>query len=138
MAKKTLKELAAAMKDIDICMFTTTSPRGLILSRPMSNNREVEYDGDSYYYTFEDSEIVKDIKNNPQVGLSFQGKKDMYVSISGKATLVHTRATLAEHWTKGLDMWFKEGIDTPGIVMIHVKGNHVKYWQNEDQGELDM
>jgi len=138
MPSKTLKEIAKEMKNIDICMFTTTTSRGVLGARPMSNNREVEYDGNSYYFTFEDSRIIADIKENPQVCLGFQGDKDMYISISGRAHMDHDRATLAKHWTKGLDMWFKEGVDTPGVVMVHVVANHIKYWQNEENGEVKI
>ena len=52
MADKTLKDVAELMKDIDLCMLTTTTENGALASRPMSNNGEVEYDGNSYFFTW--------------------------------------------------------------------------------------
>ena len=133
-----MKQLAATMKDIDICMFSTIAASGQLTARPMSNNREVEYDGNSYYFTYEDTDVVKELLANGQVGLTFQGGKGTYLSISGKAHTHKDRAKLAEHWTKGLDEWFKEGLDTPGIVMIHVLAEQIRYWKGDENGEIAM
>ena len=138
MAEKSLKEIAKKMGDLDICMFTTHTSRGLLATRPMSNNGEVEYDGNSYYFSDEKSRIVKDIEENGQVGLGFQGAKGLYISIAGTAHLVRNKATMQQHWNDSLNQWFKDGVDTDGVVMIHVKGNRIKYWQNEEQGEVKL
>ena len=58
----TLKDLAEQMRDIDIAMLSTHTEGGKIASRPMSNNRQVDYDGDSYYFTYEDALMVADIQ----------------------------------------------------------------------------
>ena len=51
MADKTpqqhLSHIAEAMKDIDFVMLNTHTKDGQIGARPMSNNRQVDYDGDS-------------------------------------------------------------------------------------------
>ena len=83
MASNTLKDIAAKMRKLDICMFTTHSSRGLLATRPMSNNGDVEYDGNAYYFSYEGASIVKDIEENAQVALGFQGAKDLYISITG-------------------------------------------------------
>jgi general stress protein 26 len=41
------------MKEIDICMFLTRTARGKMNCRPMSNNRDVTYKGDCYFFTLE-------------------------------------------------------------------------------------
>ena len=43
---KTLTDLAGKMCDIDFAMLSTHSEGGTIGGRPMSNNRDVDYDGD--------------------------------------------------------------------------------------------
>ena len=45
---------------------------------------------------------------------------------------------MEEHWLKELEQWFKDGLDTKGIVMIHVKAKRIKYWHNEDEGEVKV
>ena len=39
---------------------------------------------------------------------------------------------------KDLDVWFKDGIDTPGIVLIHVHATSVHYWSGMDGGEVAL
>ena len=74
--KQHLAHIAEKMKDIDFVMLGTHTKDGQIGHRPMSNNRQVDYDGDSYYFTWEDCLMVKDIEKDPKVGLSLQGASD--------------------------------------------------------------
>ena len=136
MAKKTLKDISKKMRDLDLCMMTTITKNGMTASRPMSNNGDVEYDGNSYYFTFEKSRLVKDLEKNKHVTLTFTGAKKLFLSVTGKAKLVRSKDKMAEHWVKSLDQWFKDGIDTKGVVMIHVNAKRIKYWQEEQEGEV--
>lgn len=139
-----LKELAAIMKHIDICMLTTNGPRGVIESRPMSNNREVEYDGNNYFFADGDSDLVKHLKKNNQVNLAFIGHKsflnrsDIYISVIGKAKTTENKAAIKKHWVKDLELWFKKGIETKGLTLIHVKANSLKYWDNYKEYEVKV
>ena len=139
---KTLDQLAEKMKDIDFAMLSTHTRGGAIGSRPMSNNREVAYDGDSWFFTWENALMVEDIRADPKVSLSFLGKSGLlglrpfFVAVEGEADLVRDRAAFADHWTPDLDRWFEQGIDTPGIVMIHVRATRIHYWDGDDEGEI--
>src|SRR3954463_6632288 len=77
MADKTLADIAAKMRDLDFCMLSTHTESGAIAARPMSNNREVDYDGDSWFFTREDADMVDEIAADPHVGITFQGKTGM-------------------------------------------------------------
>jgi len=134
----TLKDLAEKMRDIDIAMLLTHTDGGTIAGRPMSNNGEVDYDGDSFYFTWEGSRMVADIESDPKVTLTFQGDKAFAVAVEGVATLVRDKAQFEKHWTEGLDDWFKDGIDTEGVVMINVRADRVHYWNGEQDGEVKM
>jgi general stress protein 26 len=59
MKKVSLKKIADKMKNLDICMMTTQDGRNVYHSRPMSNNGKVEYDGNSYFFTYMKSTKVK-------------------------------------------------------------------------------
>lgn len=141
---KSLADLSEKMRDIDFAMLSTHTESGAIAARPMSNNREVDYDGDSYYFTWDQSRMVEDIDRDPQVGLSFLGKSGLlgmrpfFVAVEGRADLIRDKAKFADHWTKDLDRWFEQGIDTPGVVMIKVRAERVHYWDGEDEGELSL
>jgi len=138
MADKTLKDVSKIMKDIDLCMLTTTTENGALGSRPMSNNGQVEYDGNSYFFTWKGSRTVKDIEKDNHVNLTFQGKKDIFISVTGEAAVTTDRAEMEDHWIKELEQWFEKGLDTPGVAMIKVKADRIKYWQEMDEGEVKL
>ncbi len=45
---------------------------------------------------------------------------------------------MEEHWLTELKQWFKDGIDTPGIILIQVVGKRIKYWQRDEEGEVKI
>ena len=140
----TLETLSKEMRDIDLTMLTTRPSDGRLATRPMSNNGEVEYDGDSYYFTWDSSSMVRDIEADAHVGLSFQGAKGLFgkpplfVAVEGRGEISRDKADFAAHWTSELDRWFKDGVDTAGVVMIKVRATRVRYWDGEDQGEVSL
>ena len=138
MAAFSLAAFAKHLRQMDICMMVTISKRGQCNSRPMSNNRDVKYNGDNYFFSYAKTQKVRDIEANSQVCLNFEGSKDLYVSITGKAKLIRNKTSFAEHWNESLNQWFKKGIDTPDMVLIHVKGTKLHYWQREKEGEISL
>ena len=142
--KEHLKHIAEKMKDIDFVMLGTHTKDGQIGHRPMSNNRQVDYDGTSYYFTWEDCLMVKDIEKDPKVGLSLQGNHDpkgapgIFIAIEGDAKIVKDKAAFKEHWTEDLNRWFEEGPDTEGVVMLEVEATRCAYWDGEDEGDFDI
>lgn len=142
MSTMTLAEISEKMRDIDFTMLATRGADGGIASRPMSNNRDVDYAGDSYFFTLESSGMVGEIARDPQVALTFSGSKGLlgkpgiFIHVQGRGELIRDKAAFAEHWTAGLDRWFEQGVDTPGIVLIQVHARRIHYWDGEDNGEI--
>jgi len=133
-----LKDLSQAMRKIDICMMATHDANGALESRPMSNNKDVEYDGDSYFFALEDSSAVRHLKKNPQICLSYEGEDHLYISITGEGYTNQDKKKFKEHWVPDLDKWFEDGIDTPGLTLIHVNGEKLHYWKGTDDGEVRL
>ena len=139
-----LQDLSKKMRDIDFTMLSTRAEGGEIAARPMSNNGDVEYDGDSWFFAMEDTTTVKDIERDPKVGLSLQGSKSLlgapgiFIAIEAQAEIVRDKATFREHWVKDLERWFEQGIDTPGIVLLHVRASRIAWWDGENNGELTV
>ena len=48
--KRDLQPIAALLAKLDICMLATRAEDGGLHGRPMSNNGEVEWDGDSWFF----------------------------------------------------------------------------------------
>ena len=141
---KTLADISRIMRDIDFAMLSTHSEGGQIGARPMSNNRQVDYDGDSYYFALDDTRSVAEIARDPAVGLAFQAKsgllgmRPVFLAVEGHAELIREHASFKQHWTTDLDRWFDQGIDTPGLVLIKVHAVRVHYWDGEDEGEVAL
>ena len=139
-----LADLAEKMRDIDFTMLSTRAEDGSIGSRPMSNNRDVDYDGDSFFFALEDTHTVKDIARDPRVGLALQGKPGflgkppIFIAVEGRAELIRDRKAFEQHWTKDLEIWFKDGVDTPGLVLIKVHATRIHYWHGMDEGEIKL
>lgn len=139
---RTLEDLASKMRDIDFTMLATHSSDGSIAARPMSNNREVDYDGDSWFFADESARMIGDIERAPEVTLTYQGKsgllgmRPLFIAVEGRARLIRDRARFAAHWTSGLERWWPQGIETPGLVLIQVTGERLHYWDGEEEGDL--
>ena len=143
MKHKSIEEISKRMAGIDIAILSTHTENGQIANRPMSNNGDVQYDGTSYYFTFEQSRTVSDIQANPKVALGFTSEGGIfsdaiYVAVEGNAELIRDKAAFKAHWTSDLDRWFEQGIDTPGVVLVKVKASRITYWDGEDEGEVKM
>jgi general stress protein 26 len=146
MSKKAVSEISEAMRDIDYCILTTISEDGLA-GRPMSNNRDVEFDGDIFFFCDGDSRTVRDLKSNPSVGLSFQGspgpmglvgKPGMFIAVEGNGQLIRDKSQFRDHWQKGLERWWPLGIDTPGLTLIKVHADRLHYWDGGDEAEIEI
>ena len=141
---RTLADISKIMRDIDFAMLSTHSDGGEIGARPMSNNAQVDYDGDSFYFSLDDTRTVADIARDRKVGLAFQAKggllgmRPVFVAVEGEAELIRDKAAFAAHWTPDLDRWFAHGVDTPGLVLIKVHATRVHYWDGEDEGEVAL
>lgn len=144
MAAMTMEALSKELSKIDFCMFNTTGGSGGLNTRPMSNNGDVEYDGDLWFFSYEDTEKVAELQRDARVSLTFTappsllGKPGIFIAVDGNASLILDKAQFEEHWVKDLDRWFPDGIDTSGLVLIKVSARSVEYWDGEENGRIDM
>ncbi len=136
---KSIKQIAAMMRDLDLCMLTTRSSDGALHARPMSNNGEVEFDGDVWFFSAADSRKVEEIEADPQVQVSFSDtKRFVFISMSGEAEIVRSVKKKEELWLEELERWFDEGPESDDIVLVKVTPTTVAYWKGEDQGEISL
>lgn len=144
MADKSLTDLAEKMRDIDFAILSTRTAGGAIAARPMSNNREVDFNGDAFFFTSDETRTVGDIERDPQVGLAYQSRSGMlgmrpfFLTVEGRAEIIRDKAQFEAHWTKDLDRWFEQGIDTPGLTLLKVAAQRVHYWDGYEEGEIKV
>lgn len=91
MANKTVKFISNKMKAIDICMMSTTGSNRAVHTRPMSNNRDVTYNGESYFFSHIKTRKAQDLKKNSKVTLSFTRKAGVYIIVEGKGRIIKDR-----------------------------------------------
>ena len=136
---KSITQVANMMRDLDYCMFTTRAEDGSLRSRPMSNNGEVEFDGDVWFFSAGESRKVAEIEADPSVELSYSdAARFLFISMSGTATIVRDIAKKQELWIEDLERWFEDGPDDEDVVLIKVTPNVVAYWNGEENNEVTL
>jgi len=144
MGEMTREDVAKTLKDIDFVMLNTHTDGGQIAGRPMSNNRDVEYDGDSWFFVEEESRTFADVSRDSRVSVAAQGNKGLlgkppvFLSIEGAAEIVRDKAAFAEHWVPDLERWWPDGVETPGLALIKVRASRIHYWDGKDEGEIEL
>jgi general stress protein 26 len=135
----TIKKVAEMMRDLDFCMFTTRTDDGGLRARPMSNNGEVEFDGDVWFFSGADTRKVSEIEADPIVHLSYADTETFtFLSIGGEATIVRDVEKKQELWIDELERWFPEGPEDENVVLIKVTPSSVAYWNGDGDGELEL
>ncbi len=130
MGQFTLADVAEKMRDIDFCMLTTVTEGAKLSSRPMSNNRDVDYDGDSWFFAYDDARFIQDVQANDQVGHLYRSRRQ------GQPDTRSDR--FRGPWVDDMERWFPQGIETPGLVLLKVHASLLHYWDGEDEGEVKL
>ena len=121
-----LKEL---VEDIDFTMLTTQDAAGNRVSRPMST-RQMDDQGDIWFFTAEHTKKVDEVEADHDVGLAYSDAKGMrFVSVAGRARVIHDRDKMEELYSPSLDIWFEDGLDTAGIALLRVTPVECEYWE---------
>jgi len=122
------RKVAELLKDERIAVFTTTSPDGKLISRPMAM-QEVEFDGDLWFFAARNSRKVAHVTADPQVNVATAGS-DSWVSLTGHAVVVDDLAKKQKLWNAAVAAWFPDGPDDAGIVLLRVDAASAEYWDN--------
>ena len=128
-----IREVVDLVKDIDICMFVTRADEALV-GRPMSNNGDVEFDGDNWFFSARDSRKVGAIEKDPRVELAYVAtERGTWVSIEGHAEIVEDDDRKRELWQDEFEAWFREGPEDDGVVLIKVSADRVHAWTEGEE-----
>lgn len=124
------EKLTDLIKDARIGMLVTINAEGEMESRPMAV-QEAEFDGDLWFFAYEDSGVCRDIEARPHVNVAIgDSKHQSWVSVSGKASLVRDREKAEELWSPLYHTYFPDGLETPGLVLIKVYAESAQYWDS--------
>ncbi len=124
------RKLWEKIKDVRVAMMTTLEEDGGLRSRPMYT-QQVDFDGELWFFTADDSSKVEEISREHQVNLNYaEPKSSLYVSVSGVAELVKDHSKIEELWSPMLKAWFKGGLDDPHLALLRVRVTEAEYWDD--------
>lgn len=122
------RAVAAAMAKIDFCMMQTVGEHG-INTRPMSNNGEVRYDGDNWFFARSSSTKVTEISNDPRVQLTFADNEGpSFISVWGSGEIVRDEQLKKLFRHESLERWFDNGPEDPDVALIKVTAEKIQTW----------
>ncbi len=125
-----IEKIQELIKDARIGMLTTVSEEGVLHARPMALP-DKPFDGLLWFITRNGSGKTEEIRHDSQVLVSFAEPKDgKYISLSGRAAVVHDRALIHEHWTPMAKAWFPEGENDPAVTLIQIRVEEAQYWES--------
>ena len=124
-----IKKVGALIDEVQVCMMTTRRADGSLISRPMRWLTRDVFDGDLWFFTYDNSRKAEDVGHDPHVNLGFlSNDPEISVSVRGRAELVHDRATIDDLWQPELNAWFPEGKDSEHLVLLRVEAHGAEYW----------
>ena len=125
-----LSKLFEKIKDVRICMFSTTDAHGTMHSRPMYTQKP-EADGSLLFFTDKESAKVYEVQKDSQVNLSFANPDDnVYASVSGRCNAFRDQGKINELWSEPLRAWFPQGKEDPSIMILRVNIDQAEYWDS--------
>jgi general stress protein 26 len=132
-----IEHLAELIKGIRIAMMTTVCKDGSLCSRPMAA-QEPPFDGGLWFFKKADSAKVGEVEEEGQVSLTYENSlESVYVSLSGRATLVQDRQQIEKLWRDDLMMWFPKGVRDPEIALLRVDVDKWTYWDGRSNEMLE-
>lgn len=117
------------ISDIKIAMLTNVDRgQGRLVSRPMAV-QQVEDDGTIWFFSDDTSPKADQLEIDPTVNVAFTSK-DTWVSVAGRASIVEDKAKIHDLWNKGVEAWFPDGPDAPGVSLLRIEPDSAEYWDS--------
>lgn len=133
-----VKKLADMVSGIRIAMLTTLDEQGILHSRPMAT-QQVDFDGDFWFFTDDTAPKSIQIQKESHVNLAYSRPDEhRFVSVAGRAQLVHDKQKMNELWSPLYKTWFPQGLDTPHICLIKVSVDHAEYWDTKSSAMVHL
>lgn len=124
------KTVNKIINDIGVCMLTTINLLGGLHSRPMFV-QEIDDEGSLWFFTSSDSTLMEEINKIPIVNITFSAfGKDKFLSATALAYEVYDIKKMNKLWTPALEVWFKDGVETPDITLLKTDLQDVEYWDS--------
>ncbi|PWU03804.1 MAG: general stress protein [Bacteroidetes bacterium] len=127
-----IEKLKHLVDQVKICFFCTDIKSGMPFNtRPMTVQK-IDEEGNIWFLSDRASGKNSEIEIDPNVQLLFADlSHEGYLSISGKAEIIHDKYKIKELWQPLAKVWFTKGVDDPNISVIKVSPNRGHYWDTK-------
>lgn len=100
-----------------------------INTRPMSNNGEVQYDGDNWFFARSGSTKIAEISADDRFQLTFADNAGpSFISVWGTGAVVTDVELKKKLWHASLERWFDNGPEDPEVCLIKVSAHRIQAW----------
>lgn len=133
------QSIVEMMRDLDLCMLTTHADDGALHTRPMSNNGEVEFDGDVWFFSSAESRKVREIEADARVLVSYSAPdQGLWLALEGRAEIVRDARKKKELWLSELNQWFENGPTDSSVVLIRIQAERAEHWGKAGDGVVNL
>jgi general stress protein 26 len=127
---ESVAKVAGLIKGIKVAMLTTITDDGVLRSRPMAT-LDRPFDGELWFFTEAGAPKVSEIEREHEVNLGYADPSDnRYVSVSGRAQLVHDSKKIEALWSPGMKAFFPKGKEDPNLALLRIDVDSVEYWSS--------
>lgn len=123
-----IKKLKTLAEDIRFCMYTTYR-EGRIDSRPMTT-LDIDEHGNVWFFTSRQTDLGQPGSPDQVTLIYSEPKSNSYLSVAGRAEIVHDEKKKEELWSFMSKAWFPGGKDDPDLVMLRVTTEEAAYWDS--------
>ena len=126
------------IKGIRFAMLTTSDDDGGLTARPMTTVQK-QFDGTLWFFTSRTSPPAMAVTADPVVGVQYVDTgSDVYVSLSGDASLETDRVRMQGLWSPMVKAWFPQGLDDPDLVLLRVDVHKAEYWDVKESKPVQL
>ncbi len=118
-----------------VAMLVTHAGNGRLRARPMALAR-VEEGGQLWFMTDSETAKAHEIETESDVQVVCQNDRSTYLSLQGRASLIHDRHKIEELWQEPFRVWFPKGIDEPHLALIRVEPIEGEFWDTKGMKKI--
>jgi len=118
------------IKDLRFGMLTHRHPEGGLHAHPLTTqNQALGEKGILYFFVSRSTEVGQRLRSDGNVNVSYSDPhKDVYVSITGRATVSEDADAKQRLFNTMAKAWFPGGPTDPDLELVEVHITHAEYW----------
>jgi len=126
--------LWALIKDIRIALLTHRHPNGRLHAHPLTTqNRSLKPGEPLYFFVSRKTELGQRLSGDGNVCVAYGDlKDDVWVSISGQATINEDLGKKKDLFNALARAWFPGGHDDPDLELVEVEIQDAEFWNVKD------